>query len=100
MKIGIIGGIHEDIIRLEEAIALLKKHSCDVLVCLGDIVGYNVLYYGYFKSRSAHGVVQLVKDNCKYVVAGNHDLFAINKIPKISMFRYTHNWYSLSYLER
>jgi predicted phosphodiesterase len=34
MKIGILADIHEDIIRLQEAITLLKKEGCETLVCL------------------------------------------------------------------
>lgn len=100
MKIGIISGVHEDIIRLEKALTLLKKRGCDTLVCLGDIVGYSVPYYGYFNSRNAHKVVQLIKDNCKYAVAGNHDLFAVNKTPRMSIFEYPDNWHELSYFEK
>lgn len=100
MKIGILSGIHEDIVRLEEALTLLNERGCDILVCLGDIVGYSTPYYGYFKSRNAHKAVQLIKSNCKYAVVGNHDIFAIKTIPQISAFNYPDNWYELSYSQR
>jgi predicted phosphodiesterase len=100
MKIGILSGIHEDIIRLEEALTILKERNCDTLLCLGDIVGYSVPYYGYFKSRNAHKAVQSIKSNCKYAVAGNHDIFAVNKTPQISVFKYPNDWSMLSYFEK
>lgn len=100
MRIGILSGIHEDIIRLEEALALLKERNCDTLVCLGDIVGYSVPFYGYLESRDAHKAVQLIKSSCKYTVTGNHDIFAINKTPQISIFKYPNNWSTLSHFEK
>jgi len=100
MKIGIIAGIHEDIIRLEEALDLLSKKGCSDFVCLGDIVGYSVPYYGYPSSRSAHECIQLVRERCKYVVAGNHDLFFAKKVPQVSLFDYPQKWYEMDYAQR
>lgn len=95
MKLGIIGGIHEDVVRLKEALAVLKERGCSVLACLGDMTGYGVMYYGYSDTRDAHACVQLVKENCRYAVVGNHDLFAIRKIPRQTPFQYPTNWYEL-----
>ena len=36
MRLGLISGIHEDIIRLEAAISLLQAHNCEAIACLGD----------------------------------------------------------------
>lgn len=100
MKLGIISGIHEDIIHLEEAIELLKSHGCEKLICLGDIVGYTVPYYGFFNSRNAHASVEIVKKTCDIAVLGNHDALAVKKIPKNTLFSYPENWYSLSPYEK
>lgn len=100
MKLGIISGIHEDIIRLEEALGLLKSHACERIICLGDIVGYSVPYYGFFNSRSAHASIELTKQNCDICVLGNHDAYATNRIPKNSHFSYPDNWYSLTPYEK
>lgn len=101
MKLGLINGIHEDIIRLNEALALLDTHSCDRIACLGDLVGYSVPYYGYLASRNAHQVIDIVSKHCDYVVAGNHDLYAVKRLPQHqNIFEYPQNWYSLDYFSR
>jgi len=101
MKIGFVADIHEDCKRLEEALFLLDSHHCDEIVCLGDIVGYSVPHYGYLKSRDAHAVIELVRKKCSVVVVGNHDLYAIRKLPKHKAgFTYPKNWYRLDYSTR
>ena len=80
MKLGFISDIHEDIKRLEQALAILESHKCDRIICLGDIVGYSVPYYGFLWSRNAPEVIKLIKKKCDIVIAGNHDLFAIKKL--------------------
>jgi predicted phosphodiesterase len=101
MKIGIISDIHEDVVRLSEAIRLLEQNNCDELVCLGDITGFDVLYYRYLSTRSASRALAIIRENCRYVVAGNHDLYAIRKLPNCNgAFTFPPNWYALDYDER
>ena len=100
MKLGLIAGVHEDVVRLEQALALLKGKECDAIACLGDIVGYSVPFYGYLSSRDAHRAIQLVRRECNYIVAGNHDYFHARKIPKHTTFAYPKNWYELEMLKR
>jgi predicted phosphodiesterase len=101
MKIGIISDIHEDIIRLKQAIEILGNEGCEKIVCTGDFVGYSVPFYGFLKSRNAHEVITLLKEKCCVVVAGNHDLYAIRKLPEYTAgFNYPEDWYSLDYAER
>jgi predicted phosphodiesterase len=101
MKIGFIADIHEDLIRLKESLRILKRNKCDEVVCLGDITGYCVPYYGYFNFRNAHESISLIKKDCNKIVVGNHDLYAIRKIPKYKAgFNYPKNWYTLDYLQR
>jgi len=101
MKIGFVGDIHEDVKSLLEALRLLEKRNCDEIVCLGDIVGFDVRHYRYLSSRDASRCIGLVRENCRYVLAGNHDLFAIRKRPRsTSGFEFPEEWYRLDYAER
>ncbi len=100
MKLGLIAGVHEDIKNLERALAILNGKACDKIVCLGDIVGYSVPYYDYLSSRDAHRAIQLVRSECAYVVAGNHDCFHARRKPEHSDFTYPDNWYELEMLDQ
>ena len=100
MKIGLVAGVHEDIVNLKRALAILKGKACDKIVCLGDIVGYSVPYFGYLSSRDAHLAIQLVRKECAYVVAGNHDCFHARKKPQHSEFNYSDDWYELELLDQ
>ena len=101
MKIGFVSDIHEDINSLKEALRILDFQKCDKIVCLGDIVGYSVPFYGFLSSRNASEVIELLKKKCDIIVAGNHDLFAIRKLPKYKAgFKYPKNWYTLDYWKR
>jgi predicted phosphodiesterase len=94
MRLGILNGIHEDVVRLREAFLQIREWGCDKIVCLGDIVGFSPQYYGYPDTRDTHSVIELVRKNCKHVVVGNHDLFAIQKLPKDrTLFEYPADWY-------
>ncbi|MEW6507082.1 MAG: metallophosphoesterase [Bacteroidota bacterium] len=98
MKVGIISDIHEDIVSLEKALRYLSKEKCESVICLGDIVGFTLPFYRYIETRNAEECVRLVKENCHKVVAGNHDLYAIKKVPQYkSGFEYSDNWYNLDY---
>jgi predicted phosphodiesterase len=101
MKIGIITDIHENAPMLRKVIDLAEKHGCDELACLGDIVGYDSRFYGYQKERSARECVKLVKASCKWIVAGNHDLFASGRFPGYTNgFEYPAGWFSMAPAER
>jgi predicted phosphodiesterase len=101
MKIGFISDIHEDIESLEKAFTVLSGKKCDSVVCLGDIVGFTLPFYRYIESRKADDCVRLVRENCSAVVAGNHDLYAVRKVPDYKAgFDYGDNWYGLDYETR
>jgi predicted phosphodiesterase len=100
MKVGVLGGVHEDIIRLREAFTIFENNDCATVVCLGDVIGYDALYYGYPDSRDAHACIQLVREKCQYAVIGNHDLFAIRQSPRHTVFKHPKNWYALDYSAR
>lgn len=101
MILGLISDIHEDIISLGKALALLEKEKCDHIACLGDIIGFSELYYPYSLTKDANACIALVRENCSYVVAGNHDLFSAGKVPhnKAGIF-YPDNWFSLDIADR
>jgi predicted phosphodiesterase len=97
MKLGIISDIHENVEMLEKALSLSEFHKCDELVCLGDIVGFDVRFYKYNSRRSAKTCVRLVKANCRWVVPGNHDLFAAGRLPEYTNgFDYPDGWFMMA----
>ena len=101
MKIGILSDIHEDGDRLRAALRAMEKRGVDAIACLGDIVGFDIHLYRYLSSRNASYCLDLVRENCRWVVAGNHDLFAIRKLPDVNgCFPFPENWYQLDFQER
>ena len=101
MKIAIISDIHEDIVSLKKAITIIEKNNADKIACLGDIVGFSVPYYPYIKTRNATECINIIKQNCDIVVAGNHDIYESKRIPNHTAgINYPNNWYSLSYEQR
>lgn len=101
MRLGIISDIHENTEMLESALKLAVFHKCDEIVCLGDIVGYDVRFYRYDMRRSAKSCVGLIKGNCRWVVPGNHDLFAAGRLPHYTNgFDYPSDWFEMQPNER
>ncbi len=97
MRIAIIADIHEDIINLQLAFSRIEQRSCDRIVCLGDISGFNVLNHDFFTSRNATSCLEmLIKHHC-YIIAGNHDLHAAKRIPENSTFEYPNDWHKLDF---
>jgi len=74
MKLGLITDIHELSGSLERALSLASDMGCDEVACLGDIIGFDPDLYSGNGGRSASGCVRLVRENCRWVVCGNHDL--------------------------
>lgn len=96
MKIGIITDIHENAARLTTALRLSEEYGCDELACLGDIAGYDSRFYRYPDKRSARECIRLVRSNFRWIVAGNHDLFAVRKIPAYSNgFEFPPYWFEM-----
>ena len=101
MKIGILSDIHEDVAYLSTVLRILEKEHCDQVVSLGDIVGFDGGYYGASRIQDANECIRLVKENCTLSLVGNHDLFAIKKLPEYkARFDYPANWYSIPLTER
>jgi predicted phosphodiesterase len=99
MKIALITDIHEDIARLEKAIKHIRAGGFDRIVCLGDITGFTPQFYKH--TPDANACIDLIKSEADIVVAGNHDLFTAQRLP-----RHTRNgkipedWYDLSAEDR
>jgi len=101
MKIGIITDIHENVETLQLSLREAAKHRCDELVCLGDITGFDQRFYRYSSTRSASKCMALVQSNCRWIVAGNHDLQAAGVFPAYSNgFVYPDKWFDLLMEER
>lgn len=101
MKYGIISDIHEDIISLEKALVQIEKSGCDEIICLGDIIGFSIPAFAYFEERNASKCIEIIQQNCKYTVAGNHDLYPCRKTPEYNAgFNYPENWYDQEYSVR
>jgi len=101
MKVGFVTDIHEDIFNLERALELLHNENCEEIICLGDIVGFAIPFYKNISSRDAEACVKTVIKNCSKVVIGNHDLYAIKKVPLYKAgFEYGENWFSNDYETR
>ena len=65
MKYAIIADIHSNYEALKSVLENIKKENIDKIICLGDIIG---------KGENAHKCVELIKNNCDIVVAGNTDI--------------------------
>jgi hypothetical protein len=101
MKLGIITDIHENVSSLETVLRLAEDGRCDHLACLGDIVGYDNRFTGYGFSRSARRCISLVRSTCRWVVAGNHDLFAASRHPSwVNGFTYPADWFKMTSAEK
>jgi predicted phosphodiesterase len=101
MRIGIVTDIHENTAMLSEALRQASVYKCDEIVCLGDIVGFDHRFYTYTPLHSAKGCLDLVRSSCRWIVPGNHDLFAAKRVPSYTNgFEYPENWFSMDLEDR
>ncbi|NOX88862.1 MAG: metallophosphoesterase family protein [Calditrichaeota bacterium] len=68
MAIAIISDIHGNLEALSTALDYIKKQGINEIYCLGDIVGYG---------PNPNECVEIVRQQCKVVLMGNHDYAAI-----------------------
>jgi diadenosine tetraphosphatase ApaH/serine/threonine PP2A family protein phosphatase len=80
-KIAIISDIHSNIHALDSVINHIKNQQADMIVCLGDVIGY-----GAFPQEC----VRYVDDNKILTIMGNHELAILNKERLIHMNQYAH----------
>ncbi len=98
MKLGFVSDIHEDAVHLQVAFRQMES-LCDEVICLGDILGFAPDFYTYKPDASA--CLALIRSQCSHIVAGNHDLFAAERIPEqCNLFDFPSNWYSLPFGQR
>ena len=69
MRIAILSDIHGNLEALVTALEIVDEHSADIIVCLGDIVGYGA---------NPNECIDLVRKRCSAVVLGNHDAAALD----------------------
>ena len=101
MKLAVISDVHEDIVSLRQALGKIEKKNCDEIICLGDISGFSIPHYHYYDTRNAHECLNILRENCKIIILGNHDINAAKKIPEsTSAFVFPSNWYDLDYYEQ
>lgn len=70
MKIAIFSDIHGNLEALEAVLNHMESQNVDEYVCLGDIIGYGA---------NPNECTDLVREKCKYIVAGNHDFAVVGK---------------------
>lgn len=100
-KIAIISDIHEDYISLKKLINFCEINKIDNIVCLGDIIGFSDRFYRYKNTKDSNKCIELINSHCKNVVLGNHDLYALKRIPEYKAgFKYSENWYNLTLNQR
>lgn len=81
---------------LQEALRAADAWACHEIACLGDIAGFDRRFYRHELKRSASACLSLIRANCRWIVAGNHDLAAASRFPLYSNgFIYPDEWYDL-----
>jgi diadenosine tetraphosphatase ApaH/serine/threonine PP2A family protein phosphatase len=75
-KIALISDIHANIDALEAVLADIDQQGVEVILCLGDIVGYGA---------APAECVTLVRKRCSITLMGNHDSYAQYDIPIIGL---------------
>lgn len=64
----IISDIHANLAALEKVLEDIKKREITEIICLGDIIGYG---------PNPRECIDLVRQNCKLAIMGNHDHAAL-----------------------
>ena len=96
MHVAIISDIHEDFISLCAVMAAISKLNIDKVFCLGDVMGFENTYYTYEDTRTAKGCYELLYENSVTIIAGNHEINAIERIPHYyKEILFPENWYSI-----
>ena len=71
MRYAILGDVHANLEALEAVLEALQKEKVDVMVAVGDIVGYGA---------DPGACLRRVREIAKIIVAGNHDFAAVGKL--------------------
>jgi predicted phosphodiesterase len=76
MKIGLISDIHGNLEALQSVLQAFERYEPDLLVCLGDIVGYGA---------DPNACVDLCFERSDILVRGNHDDAVASELFRVSM---------------
>jgi putative phosphoesterase len=68
MKLALLSDIHANLHALEAVAPLVDSEKPDMIICVGDVVGY-----GAFPAEC----IKWVRENCEITVQGNHDFHAV-----------------------
>lgn len=79
MKYGILGDIHGNLSALDAVMAALRKDRADVIVSVGDVVGYGA---------APKECISRLREIGALVVLGNHDAAAIGRLDMIYFNQY------------
>ncbi len=71
MRYGILGDVHANLSALRTALDRLKAAGCDLVVQVGDVVGYGA---------APEACIELLRDVEAVVVQGNHDAACVGAI--------------------
>ena len=71
MKYGVLGDIHGNLSALETVLARLDQEGVDVLISVGDVVGYGA---------APHECIELLRAREAIVVKGNHDAACVGEL--------------------
>jgi predicted phosphodiesterase len=74
MRYGVISDVHANVHALEAVLGALERERVDQVICAGDLVGY-----GPRPNECVERIASLRRP--AVVVAGNHDLMAIGRLP-------------------
>ncbi|KKO20589.1 MAG: metallophosphatase family protein [Candidatus Brocadia sp.] len=72
MRYGVIGDVHSNYEALTAVVKELQAERVDKVLCTGDIIGY---------AAEPIPCIEIVRDLCCAIVAGNHDYAAVEKFP-------------------
>lgn len=64
MRLAVLTDVHSNLEALQATLAEIDKRGADLIVCLGDTVGYG---------PDPQACVDLIRARCAFVVKGNHD---------------------------
>src|SRR4051794_6391253 len=74
MRWGVISDVHANVHAVDAGLRALEREGVDRIVCAGDLVGYG--------PRPNECVARIASlDPAPVVIAGNHDLMAIGRLP-------------------
>jgi predicted phosphodiesterase len=70
-RIAVISDIHGNLIAFDRVLADVSKRGVDMMVCLGDIVGYG---------PDPKECLDIARQSCRTIVAGNHERAVVRPI--------------------